>query len=350
MSGRRRVGPAPRLRPTTPARPVHAGSLAGWERLAFAVVFALMLAFVTVVTISSARDRELRSAAPAAAPAGGPSSAGGDRLVPAAGRIGDAQAIGGNRASRASRAHWDHRLATVLAPVLRDYPGRLAVGVIDRSTGAVAVYGGRRRFDAASIVKSEILAALLLRRQSRAGLSNTDEGLATRMIEASNDGAANRLWDLVGRAGGLAAADRALGLRHTTPGPGEDWALTRTTVGDQLTLLSDLTTAKSPLGSGERAYELGLMRNVQATQRWGVSAAASPGSVYAIKNGWLADGPARQWVINSIGALDHDGQRLLMAVLSRGQPTEAAGIAAADAAAVAVAACMTSGPGPARRR
>jgi beta-lactamase class A len=344
------MGPAPRLRPMPPARPVHAGRLAGWERLAFALVFALMMAFVVVITISSARAHGRGGAGVSA---GSPSSAARPRLRPAArprsgagsgAGAGSGPAAPGQAAGRAARAAWDHRLAVALAPVVQGRPGSLAVGVIDAATGAAAVYGRRLRFQAASIVKPEILAALLLRaRHAPAGLSNSDAGLAAQMIEASDRVAANRLWDLAGRAGGLAAADVVLGLRHTTPGPGENWGLTTTTVGDQLTLLADLTTAKSPLSSAERAYELSLMRAVGPAQRWGVSAAAGPGGVLAIKNGWRLDGPARLWVVNSIGVVRRDGHRLLLAVLSRGQPTRAAGIAAADAAAVAAAGCMTSG-------
>jgi len=340
------MGPAPRLQPMPSARPVHAGRLAGWERLAFALVFALMMAFVVVITISSARAHGQGGAGGSA---GSPSSAARPRPRPAArpragAGAGSGSGSGGQTAGRAARAAWDHRLAVALAPVVQGRPGSLAVGVIDSSTGAAAVYGRRLRFQAASIVKPEILAALLLRaRHAPAGLSNSDAGLAAQMIEASDRVAANRLWDLAGRAGGLAAADVILGLRHTTPGPGEKWGLTTTTVGDQLTLLTDLTTAKSPLSSAERAYELSLMRTVGPAQPWGVSAAAGPGGVSAIKNGWRLDGPVRLWVVNSIGVVRRDGQRLLMAVLSRGQPTRAAGIAAADAAAVAAADCMTSG-------
>jgi hypothetical protein len=310
------------MRPAPPARPVHAGSLAGWERLAFAVVFALMLAFVVVVTISSARAR-------------------GTRPVPAASAKAGARAITGDRPARAT---WDRRLAAALAPVLRGHTGSLAVGVIDRSTGAVAVYGRRLRFRAAGIIKPEILAAVLLQRPpAEIGLSSADEDLATQMMEAGDHGAASRLWNLAGGAVGLAAADARLGLRHTTVGQGEYWGQTTTTVGDQLTMLSDLTAARSPLSSTERAFELSLMRNVEAAQRWGVFAAASPGRVHAIKNGGLREGRPGLWVINSIGVLEHGGQRLLMAVLSNRQPTEAAGIAEADGAAVAAATCMTSG-------
>jgi hypothetical protein len=54
VSERRRIGPPPRMRPVAPARPEHAGRLPLWERLTFAVVFALMVGFVVVVTIAVA--------------------------------------------------------------------------------------------------------------------------------------------------------------------------------------------------------------------------------------------------------------------------------------------------------
>jgi hypothetical protein len=78
---------------------------------------------------------------------------------------------------------------------------------------------------------------------------------------------------------------------------------------------------------------------VGAGQRWGVSAAS--GGAVAVKDGWLPDGSSRIRVLNSVGELQHDGQRLLMVVLSSDQPTEAAGIAEDQAAAVAAATCIT---------
>ena len=142
---------------------------------------------------------------------------------------------------------------------------------------------------------------------------------------------------------GLAAAGRRLGLRHTVPGPGEDWGLTTTTVTDQLTLLRDLTTARSPLSTAARSYELSLLRTAAAARPWGISAAASPGTSYAISDGDLADGTSG-WIITSIGVLQHDHQQLLIAVLTSGQPTRAAGIALAQAAAAAAADRVTAGP------
>ena len=325
--------------PARRGRPTHAGRLARWERLAFALAFAAMAAFVVIITISSAGLRG----------SGAPSGTGGPAgpAAPVPGRGGPARIAPGGHAGvaevRGDRA-WNRRLATALAPVLAQHSGTLGVGVVDRSTGAVAIYGGGRKFHTASIEKVAILAGLLLGRP--AGLSAADGRVATTMIEASADGAATRLWNTAGRAAGMTAADQQLGLRHTAPGPAEDWGLTSTTVADQLTLLRDLTTAGSPLPAAARSYELSLMRATDPGQRWGISAAASPGTRDAVKDGWLPDGSAAataNWVVNSIGLVEHGHRRLLLAVLSAGQPTEAAGIAAVEAAAAAAAACITAG-------
>ena len=233
-------------------------------------------------------------------------------------------------------------LTTALAPVLRGQTGLLAAGVTDLSTGITATYHPRELFHTASIVKADILATLLLQRQHQAaGLSPAEQQLATLMIEESDNDAASALWDVIGAAAGLAAADQVLGLRHTEPGPGGLWGLTATTVTDQLHLLADLTSAAGPLTAASRHYELGLMRSVEPGQNWGVTAAAGRASLPAVKNGWLPDGPSGWWVINSIGVVRHDGQRLLITVLSSGQPSQTAGISQVQAAARAAAASVT---------
>jgi len=339
VSERRRVGPPGRMRPAAPARPAHAGRLARWERLAFVLAFALMAAFIAVVTVSSEGLRR-----PVTLPATAAQSA----SAPAADRGGPQRVTAGAPpparpgAARARRRAWDGRLAAALAPVLARHSGTVGVGVIDQSTGAVAVYGGGTHFATAGIEKATILAGLLLDRAGT-GLGGTDERLAAQMTQAGDDSAGTRLWEAAGQAAGLASADQALGLRHTVPGPARDWDLTSTTVGDQLTLLRDLTTDRSPLSAADRSYELSLLRAAAAGRPWGISAAASPGTSYAIQDGDLADGTAN-WVVTSIGVVEHDGQHLLMAVLAGGQPARASGIALARAAAVAAADRVTAGP------
>ena len=236
----------------------------------------------------------------------------------------------------------DARLAAALARVLRRHQGILAVGVSDPASGLTAVYHPHRRFDTASIVKADILAVLLIQhRQTRTPLSEDERELATQMIEDSDNDAATALWDAVGGTMGMEAGNAALGLHGIVPGAGGYWGLTTTTVSSELGLLSDLTSARSPLPAAARRYELNLMRQVEPAQAWGITAAAARHTRPAVKNGWLPVGPDGQWVINSIGVIRHAGQRMNIVVLSSGQPSEAAGIRQAEAAARAAAAAIS---------
>jgi hypothetical protein len=315
--------------------PAHAGKLPAWERLVFMVVFALMAVFVIAVTMSAAKSNTTL--------AGGPKVIGdGLTTAPVSGSSVRPVAGAGAPSAAGTATDLDRKLAAALRPVMRAEAGHLAVGVIDVSTGAEAMYGARRHFHTASIVKADILAALLLEHE-RAGTSLTgrEARLAVPMIENSDDQAASTLWRLAGGGAGVAAVNRQLGLSHTVMGPSGAWGLTSTTVADQLRLLTELTQPASPLTGASQDYELGLMENVQAGQRWGVSAAATPGASYAVKDGWLPDPDL--WVLNSIGVVEHGRQQLLIAVLSNGQPTEAAGIAADSAAAAIAARVVTKG-------
>jgi hypothetical protein len=339
--------------------PAHAGSLKPWERLVFALAFALMAAFVVVITVSAIRARE-HSPRPVGPAASSGSSAGGAGRSPGdagrspgdAGRSpGDAGrspggagrspggAPGGTR-PQPSAAALDRQLADALGPVLLHSTGHLAVGIIDRTTGVRAIFNGGRQFHAAGVIKADILAALLLQHQQAGTVFSEDElRLAGLMIEYRDDRAANALWAGAGEASGMAAADAGLGLRHTRPGQGSSWAMTTTTVPDQLRLLTDLTSRRSPLTAASRSYELSLLRQVPAGQAWGVPPAATAGTSPAAANGWLPD--PRLWVVNSIGVIRRAGQELLVAVLSDGQPTKSAGIAVDEAAAMAAVTQIT---------
>ena len=225
----------------------------------------------------------------------------------------------------------DQELATILAGRLARHTGHLAVGVLDCTSGARVLYNGGGSFHTASIVKADILATLMLQHQTaRRALTTAEKALATRMIEDSDNAAATALWNDVGGASGVARANVRLGLRHTVMSVA--WGLTGTTASDQLTLLSDLVSVRSPLSAASRSYELGLMRHVEPGQAWGVTAAATPGTPSAVKNGWLPD--PNLWVINSIGVIHNSGHVLLVAVLSNDQPGEVSGIAQDEAAAL----------------
>jgi hypothetical protein len=161
------------------------------------------------------------------------------------------------------------------------------------------------------------------------------------MIEDSDNGAASALWNAVQGGPGMEAGNAALGLRGTWPAAEGYWGLTTTTVADQLRLLIDLISPRSPLHAPARRYELGLMRHVERGQGWGITAAADPGTRPAVKNGWLAAGPGQTWTVNSIGVVSCARQQLAIAVLSDGQPSESAGIRLVQAAARAAASAVT---------
>lgn len=220
--------------------------------------------------------------------------------------------------------------------------GHFSVAVTELDGGTVATYdsGATTTYDTASIVKVDILASLLLQHQrSGTQLTATQRELATEMIEQSDNDAALALWNTIGAGPGLRSANKTLGLDHTTPGSGELWGLTQTTAADQIALLRAVygDADDSPLNAASRAYISGLMHSVVADQRWGVSAADSDDSGYALKNGWLPRSATGLWDINSIGEVQHDGRTLLVAVLSGGHLSEQAGISLVERVAAAAA-------------
>ncbi|MEU8586247.1 serine hydrolase [Streptomyces sp. NPDC048664] len=234
----------------------------------------------------------------------------------------------------------DALLARALGAVSDDHGARLAVAVLDRDSGRGATCGAGA-FDTASIVKVDILAALLLQAQDAGRhLSAREESYAAAMIEDSDNDSASALWAVIGREEGLDRANRRFGLTDTAGGGEGLWGLTRTTAADQLVLLGQVFGRDSLLSDASRAYLRGLMSAVRADQRWGVSAAADAGAGWALKNGWLPRGTTGLWVVNSVGAITAGGHDLLVAVLSSGNPTMGEGVSRVEAAArAAVSVC-----------
>jgi beta-lactamase class A len=232
-------------------------------------------------------------------------------------------------------------LAAALAARVKDDGGHFAVAVDDLTTGSQEAYGGTEEFVTASIVKVDILVTLLYQAQE-AGLALTDEdqGLATTMIENSDNDSASDLYYDVGGAEAIEDANRACGLSQTTVGTDGYWGLTTTTVDDQIRLLRVVFTRPSQLSSASQEYIQSLMSQVEAGQQWGVTAAADPGTRFMVKNGWLPN--PYLWEINSIGEVTRDSQRMLVAVLSDDNASEASGISLVEAVATAAAAAMTS--------
>ena len=208
--------------------------------------------------------------------------------------------------------------------------GGVSVAAVDMKTGAKYTYGATEGMRTGSVYKLLVLETLLLQRQDQGSqLTDFDVAQATPMIENSDNKAAYRLFLEIGANPGLAGGAKRLGLGHTLPGQA-DPALTTMSAQDGIAMLANLV-GKGPLSQYSRSFALGLMRNIETDQRWGVSVVADRGSTFAVKNGWLqvdnSNGPAEsddsRWLVNSVGVVSVRHQQLLLAVFTQhGQSLE----------------------------
>ncbi|MFD7937834.1 serine hydrolase [Streptomyces sp. NPDC059755] len=236
----------------------------------------------------------------------------------------------------------DALLASAMKSVTVPGDAAVSVAVLDLDSGDDATYG-ESAFDTASIVKVDILATLLLQAQDAdRRLTAAEKTYATAMIENSDNDSASALWRIIGKASGLDAANERFGLTDTAGGDDMLWGLTQTTAADQLTLLQQVFGDDSELSEASRTYLRGLMGQIAVDQRWGVSAAAD-GSSWALKNGWLARSTTGLWDINSIGRVTVDGHDCLVAVLSNGNATQAAGISLVERVARTAVSALRDG-------
>ena len=214
-----------------------------------------------------------------------------------------------------------------------------AVLDLDHPTAKPQLRGKDVPYDTASIVKVDILSALLLQAQDAGrGLTQQERTLAEAMIEHSDNDAANALWREIGQAPGLKAVNKRLGLSSTVGGTGGLWGLTRTTASDQIGLLRAVFAAdgtasatKPALTTASRTYIRTLMTRIATDQSWGVSAASD--SAWALKNGWLQRTTTGLWDINSVGQVTSGTHHYLVAVLSDGNTSMATGIKTVENAA-----------------
>lgn len=214
-------------------------------------------------------------------------------------------------------------LADAVSARTQGIAGHTAVGVLDLTTGATTSYQADLALPTASIVKVDILAALLLKTDGDP--TQGQEALAKRMIRNSDNNAATALWKAIGGAKGLDQANQQLGLKATKPGTQARWGLTTTTVTDQLRLMSAIFTDDSPLDAESRGFIKNLMGEVADDQQWGVSAADDPGGdKFYVKNGWLPRSSG--WIVNSVGEVEHGGHHLVVIALSDGRPSKNVGI------------------------
>ena len=208
-----------------------------------------------------------------------------------------------------------------------------SVAVLDRKTGQRYAFRGSERYEAASVVKVQVLACLLLDAQDDdRDLTATELSLAKRMIRYSDNDATTALFSRLGQAPAVTRSNKRLGLTETRVSSA--WGLTQTTVNDQVRLLDELVDEDGPLDPESRRLALKLMAGVDDDQDWGVPAVAKPGETAIVKNGWLPrTSEGGRWIINSVGRVTGDDVDVSIAVLSHHHRSMPGGISVVEKAA-----------------
>jgi hypothetical protein len=208
-----------------------------------------------------------------------------------------------------------------------------SVAVLDHKTGDVYAYRGDEKYETASVVKVQVLACLLLTAQdSDRGLTGSEKALADKMIRYSDNAATTSLFGKIGKYNGLTTCNKRLGLTQTKVS--SSWGLTRTTVKDQVKLLTELADEKSELSESSREYAHKLMGTVATDQDWGVTAVADTGEDATVKNGWLQRSTeSNLWIINTVGRVTDGDTDVSIAVLSHTNKTMTSGISLVEKAA-----------------
>jgi beta-lactamase class A len=287
------------------------------------VVFVVIGSLGVAVTLFGVH---LLTAPPSAVAAGLSAATPGTSVVTASGAAPTAAAPA--TASAVLDAARSAALTKALAAVPKGRYAEFSVAVRNNRTGASYQYRASDTYETASIVKADILAAVLLRAQDAGrSLTSNEKALARKMIRASDNNAASSLYSGIGGSRGLRAANKRFGMTATVPSS-EGWGLTRTTVADQVALLGKALGSSGPLTSASRAYIRGLMTTVESDQDWGVPAAARGGETYAVKNGWDTESSnGGRWIVNSIGRITGPDTDLTIVVLSHGHSGMSVGVA-----------------------
>lgn len=234
-----------------------------------------------------------------------------------------------------ARAGLAAQLSKDITAALKGRKSTTAVALYDRTTHTTCTLRATSKYDSASVVKATVLATLLWdNTKHNRYLTQREIDLSTAMITKSDNNATTSLWKQLGITK-VNAFLKAAGMTHTVPGSGGYWGLTQITAQDEQRLLTLLTAKNSVLSDSARSYELGLMRKVTSSQRWGTPAGAPTGTTVQLKNGWLQRA-THGWRVHSIGAFTGNGHDYALTVLTQDNKTMNDGINTIQAVARAV--------------
>jgi beta-lactamase class A len=199
----------------------------------------------------------------------------------------------------------------------------VTAAVYDVGSGKTYLYNPGVHERTASMVKIDILATLLYEaQQAHRELTAKENVLATKMIEASNNGAANKLWTDIGGRDALDDFNTMIGFHQTFPS--YDWGGIETTPKDQLQLLKVIVLPNSILTPESQEYEMDLMQDVQPYESFGLGWGSPARVTVGLKDGWYPWSDTG-WQINTTGYVMYNGRLYLATIMCNENPDETYG-------------------------
>ncbi|MGC1419975.1 MAG: serine hydrolase [Acidimicrobiales bacterium] len=211
-----------------------------------------------------------------------------------------------------------------VALYLKNRKNLVTAAVYDVDSGRTYVYNPGVHERTASMVKIDILASLLWDDQEDGhSMTARELLLASKMIEQSNNGAADRLWSDIGGRDALDSFNSLIGFRQTIPS--YSWGDIETTPRDQLQLLKAIVLPNRILNAASRKYEMGLMEDVDPGERFGLGWGSPPRVTVGLKDGYYPEATTG-WQINTSGFVMYAGRLYLATIMCANNPDETYGI------------------------
>ncbi len=225
------------------------------------------------------------------------------------------QVVAGENALVVRRAFPDARAIARAIAYLKTRAAYVGFAVVD-SAGHRTGWNADERFVCASVIKAMLLVGYLRTH------TTVDAGMLpvlTRMIEVSDNDAAETVYGILGGDAALYAVAHAAGMTRFA-GAGYLFGA-QITAADQARFFSRLDGL---VPKGHRRLAHTLLSSIVSTQSWGVPAAARPAHWRVFfKGGWR--GTTRGQLVHQVAWLRKDGVSFSMAVLTDGDPSMAYG-------------------------
>jgi len=211
-----------------------------------------------------------------------------------------------------------------VAGYLKKRSNLVTAAVYDVRSGQTYLYNPGVHERTASMVKIDILADLLWEtQQAHRSMTTREISLSAKMIDASNNGAANLLWTDIGGRDALDSFNTMIGFKQTFPN--YDWGTIETTPRDQLELLKIIVLPNAVLTTASRNYEMALMEDVLPSERFGLGWGSPPRVTVGLKDGYYPETDTG-WQINTSGFVQYKGRLYLATIMCTNNPDETYGI------------------------